>query len=134
MDGIVPVSFAVVVLMFFLVRSIVRRTNSPEGKAAKKELDRLKVRGEAGFLSSLPTIYYFLAILCGIILLVGGLSTNPSDSEAGALIGYTVGVVLSMFAVGRVIQLLQQSRAALDTLIEIEKFKLKRTSQQPPVE
>ena len=36
-----------------------------------------------------------------------------SGAEIGGLIGYTVGAVLSMFAVGRVIELLQQIRDAV---------------------
>ena len=69
---------------------------------------------ETGLLSSLPGIYYGLAILCGIVLL--GFTVANSDklssTQIGAWIGYTVGGVLSMFAVGRVIELLQQIRDA----------------------
>ena len=127
--------FAGAGLIAIVLRGIVRR-RSPEGKAAKNEVDRRKALGEAGFLSSLPTIFYFLAIFCGIILLVGTVSRaqQSSDAETGAMISYTVGAALSMFAVGRVIQFLQKSHAALNTLIEIEKFKLKRSDSNAPVE
>ncbi len=76
------------------------------------------------------------AIFCGIVLLLATVSTseNSSDTETGAMIAYTVGAVLSMFAVGRVIELLQKSHVALNTLIEIEKFKLKRADSNAPVE
>ena len=127
--------FAGAGLIAIVLRGIVRR-RSPEGKAAKNEVDRRKALGEGGFLSSLPTIYYSLAIFCGIVLLLATVSTsqNSSDTETGAMIGYTVGAVLSMFAVGRVIELLQRSHVALNTLIEIEKFKLKRADSNAPVE
>ena len=63
-------------------------------------------------LSKLPGIYYVLAIFCGITIL--GFATANKDElnslQIGTSIGYTVGTVLSMFAVGRVIQLLQQIR------------------------
>jgi hypothetical protein len=66
-------------------------------------------------LSSLPTIYYVLAIFCGVVLLIVTLvnAGDLSGAEIGGLIGYTVGAVLSMFAVGRVIELLQQIRDAV---------------------
>ena len=66
-------------------------------------------------LYDLPTIYYGLAILCGVALLIFTLvnAEKLSGAEIGALIGYTVGSVLSMFAVGRVIELLQQIRDAV---------------------
>ncbi len=133
-------------LIAIVVRFMFYR-RSPEGNAAKKRLARRKELGEerlarrkelgeGGFLSSLPTIYYSLAIFCGIVLLLATVSTaqKSSDTETGAMIGYTVGAVLSMLAVGRVIQLLQKSHAALNTLIEIEKFKLKRADSNAPVE
>jgi hypothetical protein len=54
-------------------------------------------------LSDLPATYYVLAILCGVVLLVFTLvnAKDLSGAEIGSLIGYTVGGVLSMFAVGR---------------------------------
>jgi Na+/H+ antiporter NhaC len=66
-------------------------------------------------LSDLPATYYVLAILCGVVLLVFTLvnAKDLSGAEIGSLIGYTVGGVLSMFAVGRVIELLQQIRDAV---------------------
>jgi hypothetical protein len=66
-------------------------------------------------LSSLPTIYYVLAIFCGVVLLIVTLvnAGDLSGAEIGGLIGYTVGAVLSMFAIGRVIELLQQIRDAV---------------------
>ena len=70
---------------------------------------------ETELLSSLPATYYGLAIFCGIVLLFVTLvnAKDLSGAEIGGLIGYTVGAVLSMFAVGRVIQLLQQIRDAV---------------------
>ena len=66
-------------------------------------------------LSGLPAIYYGLAIFCGIVLLLVTLfnAEKLSGAEIGAMIGYTIGSVLSMFAVGRVIELLQQIRDAV---------------------
>ena len=66
-------------------------------------------------LSSLPTIYYGLAIFCGTVLLIVTLANSGelTGSEIGYMIGWTFGSVLSMFAVGRVIQLLQQIRDAV---------------------
>ena len=67
------------------------------------------------FLSSLATIYYGMALLFGVVL-IGFTIANAdelSSTEIGAWVGYTVGAVLSMFAVGRVIELLQQIRDAV---------------------
>jgi amino acid transporter len=66
-------------------------------------------------LSSLPCIYYGLAIFYGVVLLVftAANSDELSSTQIGAWIGYTVGAVLSMFAVGRVIELLEQIRNAV---------------------
>ena len=66
-------------------------------------------------LSSLPGIYYGLAILCGVVLIGFTIANSDelSSTEIGAWVGYTVGAVLSMFAVGRVIELLQQIRDAV---------------------
>ncbi len=67
------------------------------------------------FMSSLHDVYYGLAILCGIVLLIVTLviSGELSGAEVGYMIGWTFGSVLSMFAVGRVIELLQQIRDAV---------------------
>ena len=67
------------------------------------------------FLSGLPATYYVLATLCGIVLLIFTLvnADEFNSFQIGSLIGYTVGAVLSMFAVGRVIELLQQIRDAV---------------------
>ena len=63
-------------------------------------------------LSGLPVLYYVLATICGAVLLLATIVNfeELKDAERGAMIGYTVGSVLSMFAVGRVIELLQQIR------------------------
>jgi hypothetical protein len=66
-------------------------------------------------LSGLPATYYGLAILCGVVL-IGFTIANAdelSSTEIGEWVGYTVGAVLSMFAVGRVIQLLEDIRDAV---------------------
>jgi hypothetical protein len=60
----------------------------------------------------LPSIYYFLAIFGGVVL-IGFTILNAdelSSTEIGAWIGYAVGFVLSMFTVGRVVELLGQRR------------------------
>ena len=66
-------------------------------------------------LSSLPTIYYGLAIFCGVVLLIVTLinAKELSGEEVGYMIGWIFGSVLSMFAIGRVIELLQQIRDAV---------------------
>ena len=68
-------------------------------------------------LSKLPSIYYVLAIFCGITILGFAIANKHelNSLQVGTSIGYTVGTVLSMFAVGRVIQLLQQIRDAVRT-------------------
>ena len=73
---------------------------------------RLKKRTDYELLSGLPVLYYVLATICGAVLLLATIVNfeKLEDAERGAMIGYTVGSVLSMFAVGRVIQLLQQIR------------------------
>ena len=66
-------------------------------------------------LGLLPAIYYFLALFCGVVL-IGFTIANVDElnsTQIGAWIGYTVGAVLSMLAVGRVIELLQQIRDAV---------------------
>jgi hypothetical protein len=66
-------------------------------------------------LSMLPGIYYCLAILCGLVI-IGFTIANfgeLSGAEIGYMIGWIFGSVLSMFAVGRVIELLQQIRDAV---------------------
>ena len=66
-------------------------------------------------LSGLPATYYVLAILCGIVLMIFTLvnADKFNSFQIGSLIGYTVGGVLSMLAVGRVIELLQDIRDAV---------------------
>ena len=72
-------------------------------------------RTDTEVLSSLPTIYYGLAIFCGVVLLIVTLinAKELSGEEVGYMIGWIFGSVLSMFAVGRVIELLQQIRDAV---------------------
>ena len=89
-----------VVVMYWLYRTAPKGPPSPSTPT------------DTDWLSCLPAIYYGLAINCGIIVLM---FTFPhadkfSSIQLGYLIGSTVGGVLSMFAVGRVIQLLQQIR------------------------
>jgi len=66
-------------------------------------------------LSGLPAIYYVLAIFCGAVLVVFTIANADelNSTQIGAWIGYTVGAVLSMLTVGRVIELLQQIRDAV---------------------
>ena len=62
-------------------------------------------------LNRLPFVFYVLAVIVGFVVLMSmSAAKELSGAEIGALIGYTVGSVLSMFAVGRVIQLLHQIR------------------------
>ena len=95
--------------------------NSPQGGQSPTQgvpIQPLPRRsGSSDFLSGLPIIYYVLAILNGAVCGIGtaalGFTTNIGEVELGQLIGYTVGSTLSIFAVGRVIQLLQQIRDAV---------------------
>ncbi len=88
------------VVMYWLVRT------------ANKSMPSPSTPTDTDLLSGLPAIYYGLAILCGIIILIFTFANADkfSSIQLGYLIGSTVGGVLSMFAVGRVIQLLQQIR------------------------
>ena len=76
---------------------------------------QVNIRHDLLLLSSLPATYYGLAVFCGITLLIftAANSDELSSTQIGAWVGYTVGGVLSMFAVGRVIELLQQIRDAV---------------------
>ena len=137
---LVVIVFSVGALVFIVMMIFY---NSPKNKQKLQRAREQKLqlareqnnRKSSDTLSGLPVLYYVLAIICGVVLLVFTLdqSRSLSNAEIGAWIGYTVGAVLSMFAVGRVIELLQKSHAALNTLIEIEKFKLQRSDPQSPV-
>ena len=84
-------------------------------RTANKSMPSPSTPTDTDLLSGLPAIYYGLAILCGVILMGFTFANEDylSFTEMGAWIGYTVGAVLSMFAVGRVIELLQQIRDAV---------------------
>ena len=84
---------------------------------------------------NLPTIYYFFGTFGGIALLgfVVAISDELGSAEIGAWIGYTVGAVLSMFAVGRVIKLLENLNTAVIQLIDLEISKLKLPVEETPV-
>jgi len=99
---------SIVGLLFLLKWLVVLYDESKEDVGANPNVKR-------EHLNSLPVIYYGLAILCGIVLLgfTAANSDELSSTQIGAWIGYTVGAVLSMFAVGRVIELLQQIRDAV---------------------
>ena len=99
---------SIVGLLFLLKWLVVLYDESKEDVGANPNVKR-------EHLNSLPVIYYGLAILCGIVLLgfTAANSGELSSTEIGAWVGYTVGAVLSMFAVGRVIELLQQIRDAV---------------------
>ncbi|MBT5125409.1 MAG: hypothetical protein HOH50_08185 [Planctomycetaceae bacterium] len=66
-------------------------------------------------LGRLPVICYCLAVIGGFVFLTFTVATagDLSDAEIGAMIGCTAGSILSMFVVGRMIQLLQQIRDAV---------------------
>ena len=132
--------FWVIAFVLIVSLTIFLLWNSPDRQAARarrrQEVDRRKAIGEIpDFLDLLPKLFYFLAIFCGIVLLIATIVNfdKLSDAERGAMIGYTVGSVLSMFAVGRVIDLLRKSHIVLSKLIEIEKFKLKPSDSNPYV-
>ena len=58
----------------------------------------------------IPGCYYLLGIVCGVVLLIFTLmiSDELSAAERGGMIGWVVGSVLGMFAVGRIVQLVQR--------------------------
>jgi hypothetical protein len=68
--------------------------------------------GEAGeeALRGIPGCYYLLAILCGGVFLVFTImvSDDLSADETGGMIGWIIGVVLAMLAIGRLVQLVQR--------------------------
>ena len=121
-------------------------------------------------LSYIPTFFYALAIVTGVIFALFSLVTalglvelgGRVDSEAARIARgspYASEILLSaykadlkilealwekyalimvplsfsFFAAGRMIALLQKSHDAVTQLVEIEKFKLKRASSNPPV-
>ena len=64
------------------------------------------------FLNQLPFVIYYLAILCGVVL-IGFTIFNAdklSSIQIGYLFGGTAGGVISMIAVGRIIEVLHQIR------------------------
>jgi len=76
-----------------------------------------RLSGTFDFLSGLPIIYYVIALVNGVVCGIGtaaiGFNSWPGEAVIAQLVGYTVGSTLSIFAVGRVIQLLQQIRNAV---------------------
>jgi len=98
-----------VVLIYFYIRY--NNSSSRDNEANSSSTQST----DTELLSDLPATYYVLAILCGVVLLIFTLvnAKDLSGAEIGSLIGYTVGGVLSMFAIGRVIELLQQIRDAV---------------------
>jgi len=89
----------------------------PEIKADKLAVKQLERGLYEGFevLSYIPIIFYALAIICGIGFLIVSLDNTEklSGIQIVVTIGSAAGYVLSIFAVGRVIQLLQQIRDAV---------------------
>ena len=101
-------------------------------------------------LSYIPTLFYALAIVTGVIFafvsLVAAFDIVELDAD-GLYISADAKEVLwekymlimvplsfAFFAAGRMIALLQKSHTSVTQLIEIEKFKLKRGGSNPPVE
>ena len=107
MDGTeicVVIFFGIFALIVGLIIAIRRWDSLPT-----EETDSIEL------LSGLPAIYYSLSVFCGIVLL-GFTAVNSGElnsTQIGAWIGYTVGAVLSILAIGRVIELLQQIRDAV---------------------
>lgn len=64
------------------------------------------------FLNRLPFAFYLLAIIAGVVLIGFTIANSDelSSTEIGGVLGYTVGAVLSMLAVGRIIEVLHQIR------------------------
>jgi Na+/H+ antiporter NhaC len=98
-----------VVLIYFYIRY--NNSSSRDNEANSSSTQST----DTELLSDLPGAFYGLAILCGVVLLIFTLvnADKFSSFQIGSLIGYTVGGALSMLAVGRVIELLQQIRDAV---------------------
>ena len=61
-------------------------------------------------LNRLPFAFYLLAIIGGFIGLASMLKANPMTTPYGAMFGCIIGASLSIIAVGRIIEVLQQIR------------------------
>ena len=117
---LVVIVFSVGALVFIVMMIFY---NSPKNKQKLQRAREQKLqlareqnnRKSSDTLSGLPVLYYVLATICGAVLLLATIVNfeELKDAERGAMIGYTVGSVLSMLAVGRVIELLQQIRDAV---------------------
>ena len=104
--GVTALVLFVCVFLFFGVLAVIKifeKSKQP------------KIQKESKGLSGLPSLYYILAMFCGGTLLLFTVANwDKLDSfQVGSLIGYTVGGVVSMLAVGRVIELLEQIRDAV---------------------
>ena len=97
-----------VVLLSFAVFKASGRTASRPDPTTKTQA----LRVTDGFMERLPSIFYKLAVFCGVVLVAFtfAISDDLSGSEIGVLVGWIVGSVLSILAVGRVLELLQQIR------------------------
>ena len=104
-----------VVCMIFGIHYFGFRVSDGEDDIIKSDAVEDSNSTATEFLSGLPATYYVLAICCGIVLLIFTLvnSDQFNSTQIGSLIGWTFGSVLSMLAVGRVIELLQQIRDAV---------------------
>lgn len=61
-------------------------------------------------LRGIPGCYYFLAIVCGVVLTIFAIvvSGDLDAAQTGALIGWIIGAVLAMLATGRLVGLVQR--------------------------
>jgi len=115
-DGIAFVIIACVTCGLFLFFSRDKRKDSTSAVAPAESRPTHAPRPiDYEALRSLPSIYYGLAMFCGTVLAMVTLANfgELSGAEIGYMIGWIFGSVLSMFAVGRVIELLQQIRDAV---------------------
>jgi hypothetical protein len=62
------------------------------------------------FLRAIPTCYYILAIVCGVVTLIFTVtvSNDLTAVQTGGMIGWTIGGVLGMLATGRLVELIQR--------------------------
>jgi hypothetical protein len=72
----------------------------------------VKTVGSFDLLNRLPFAFYLLGIIGGFILFGFTVATaaESSTAETGAMFGYTIGASLSIIAIGRIIEVLQQIR------------------------
>ena len=89
-------------------------TDTPPSWVSQSHASVADAVGSFDLLNRLPFVFYVLAVIGGVVVLMSMFASKElSGAEAGAMLGYTVGAVLSMFAVGRIIEVLHQIRDAV---------------------